>query len=69
MEPGEACAVYLDDRVKDERWIIKDTNSTSEVTYTGLETSAAEDDEIHTNVLLFLGVFKKGNVVVYPLWF
>ncbi|PGH33458.1 hypothetical protein GX50_03693 [[Emmonsia] crescens] len=59
MEPGEACAVYLDDRVKDERWIIKDTNSTSEVTYTGLETSAAEDDEIHTNVLLFLGVFKK----------
>ncbi|PGH06880.1 hypothetical protein GX51_02125 [Blastomyces parvus] len=59
MELGEACAVYLDDRVKEERWVTKTIDSTAAVTYPGLETSADEDDEIRTNVLLFLGVFRK----------
>ncbi|KAL2367177.1 hypothetical protein RJ035_004857 [Blastomyces gilchristii] len=63
MELGEACAVYLDDRVKDERWVIKNTDSTAGVTtYSGLETSADESGEIRTNVLLFLGVFRKETV-------
>ncbi|EEH11266.1 3',5'-cyclic-nucleotide phosphodiesterase regA [Histoplasma capsulatum G186AR] len=59
MELGEACAVYLDDRVKDERWVVRNSDSTAGGTYTGLETSAAEDDEIHTNTRLFLGIFRK----------
>ncbi|OAX79828.1 hypothetical protein ACJ72_05850 [Emergomyces africanus] len=63
MELGVACAVYLDDRVKDERWVTRDTNSTTGAAgHIGLETSVAEDPEIRTNVLLFLCVFKK---VVY----
>lgn len=69
MELGEACAVYLDDRVKDERWVVRNSDSTAGGTYTGLETSAAEDDEIHTNTRLFLGIFRKGNIFpISPVW-
>ncbi|OJD11743.1 hypothetical protein AJ78_07541 [Emergomyces pasteurianus Ep9510] len=59
MELGEACAVYLDDRVKDERWVTRNTESTTGATHTGLDTPVAENAEIRTNVLLFLGIFKK----------
>ncbi|PGH18617.1 hypothetical protein AJ79_00396 [Helicocarpus griseus UAMH5409] len=59
MEPGESCAVYLDERVKEERWVVRNTNTAFKTSFTGLETSTLEESELHSNVRLFLGVFKK----------
>ncbi|EEH47928.1 3',5'-cyclic-nucleotide phosphodiesterase PDE2 [Paracoccidioides brasiliensis Pb18] len=59
MDPGDSCAVYLDDRVKEQRWVVRNASTSSETKVTGLQCAIPEDPELHTNVELFLGVFKK----------
>lgn len=66
MDRGTCCAVYIDDRVKLERWIVKEgarpleTSPNEPGSFSFLEESA----ELRGNVELFLEVFKQGNTFI-----
>ena len=71
MDSRNCCAVYIDDRVKLERWIRKEGVHPLETSASepSLPSLLAESAELRENVELFLEVFKQGNVFVEDLLF
>lgn len=60
MDRGECWAVYVDDRVKIERWIYKNPKSGSGGVHPPLSSVPEESTGLHDNIQLFLQVFNKG---------
>lgn len=55
-----SCAVYIDDRVKSERWIRRPSEGNSN-TFEVLD----ESEDLKINVEMFLCVFEKGMFCVF----
>jgi hypothetical protein len=64
MDRGTCCAVYVDNRVKLERWIRKESAHALETSPSepGSCSLLGESAELRGNVELLLEVFKQGNV-------
>ncbi len=66
MDCGTCSAVYIDDRVKLERWILKEGAGPLETSPTEPSSFGVlgESAELRGNVELFLEVFKQGNAFI-----